>query len=308
MLRRFLFVLLLLGFVISIPYEVSAAPKKETRKERRERLKRELKEKRKQLQENTQLQNQIRISPRHKSIFESYGIEIVAENYTFSDQGKKLTQKDLDADVEHILYQFKLMGRKYVEMSKCRKIIIRGRHPKVAFARGDELHFKYMTTGAIRHELFHSFDPFTCAYRFWKSLNNENFYYVGSGRKGFFGNMTNREILCCFKNLDEFANDFTWSYAQSNHREDIASIFNHTTDLNAADKWHTRSRQSPVFRKKFFTMIANCAEAAGYEYWKNLYKFTDMELQEIRNCYIDVEKEKKLHISYTKNNFRRYGW
>ena len=59
MLRRFLFVLLLLGFVISIPYEVSAAPRKETKKERRERLKRELKEKRKQLQENTQLQNQI---------------------------------------------------------------------------------------------------------------------------------------------------------------------------------------------------------------------------------------------------------
>ena len=41
MLRRFLFVLLLLGFVISVPYEVSAAPQKETKKERRERLKRE---------------------------------------------------------------------------------------------------------------------------------------------------------------------------------------------------------------------------------------------------------------------------
>lgn len=41
MLKRFLFVLLLLGFVISVPYEVSAAPKKETRKERRERQKRE---------------------------------------------------------------------------------------------------------------------------------------------------------------------------------------------------------------------------------------------------------------------------
>ena len=41
MLKRFLFILLLLGFIISVPYEVSAAPKKETRKERRERLKRE---------------------------------------------------------------------------------------------------------------------------------------------------------------------------------------------------------------------------------------------------------------------------
>ena len=41
MLKRFLFILLLFGFVISVPYEVSAAPKKETRKERRERLKRE---------------------------------------------------------------------------------------------------------------------------------------------------------------------------------------------------------------------------------------------------------------------------
>ncbi len=38
MLKRFLFVLLLLGFVISVPYEVSAAPKKETSKERREHL------------------------------------------------------------------------------------------------------------------------------------------------------------------------------------------------------------------------------------------------------------------------------
>ena len=55
MLKRFLFVLLLLGFVISVPYEVSAAPKKETRKERRERLKREREEKRKQRQQkNTQ--------------------------------------------------------------------------------------------------------------------------------------------------------------------------------------------------------------------------------------------------------------
>ena len=55
MLKRFLFILLLLGFVISVPYEVSAAPEKETRKERRERLKREREEKRKQRQQkNTQ--------------------------------------------------------------------------------------------------------------------------------------------------------------------------------------------------------------------------------------------------------------
>ena len=55
MLKRFLFVLLLLGFVISVPYEVSAAPKKETSKERRERRRREREEKRKQRQQkNTQ--------------------------------------------------------------------------------------------------------------------------------------------------------------------------------------------------------------------------------------------------------------
>ena len=48
MLKRFLFVLLLFGFVISVPYEVSAAPKKETRKERRERLKREQEERKRQ--------------------------------------------------------------------------------------------------------------------------------------------------------------------------------------------------------------------------------------------------------------------
>ena len=51
MLKRFLFVLLLLGFVISVPYEVSAAPKKETSKERRERRRREREEKRKQRQQ-----------------------------------------------------------------------------------------------------------------------------------------------------------------------------------------------------------------------------------------------------------------
>lgn len=301
MFKRFLFILLLLGFVISVPYDVFAAPRKETKKERRERLKRELKEKRKQRQ------NQIRISPRHKSIFESYGIEIVAENYTFSDQGKKLTQKDLDADVEHILYQFKLMGRKYVEMSKCRKIVIRGSHPKVAFASGNSLHFKYRTTGAIRHELFHSFDPFNFAYRYWKSLNHEDFYYIHGGRKGIFGNMTNREILCCFNNMKRFSKAFTWSYAQSNHREDVASIFNHTTDPKAAAKWLKRSRENKIFQKKFFTIIANCAEATGYEYWKNLYDFNDAEWEQIRNSYIDVGKEKSVTINYAKRNFRRYG-
>ena len=41
MLKRFLFIFLLFGFIISIPYEVAAAPKKETKKERRERLIRE---------------------------------------------------------------------------------------------------------------------------------------------------------------------------------------------------------------------------------------------------------------------------
>ena len=40
MLKRFLFILLLLGFVISVPYDVFAAPRKETKKERRERRER----------------------------------------------------------------------------------------------------------------------------------------------------------------------------------------------------------------------------------------------------------------------------
>ena len=48
MLKRFLFIFLLFGFVISIPYEISAAPKKETRQERRERLKREREERKRQ--------------------------------------------------------------------------------------------------------------------------------------------------------------------------------------------------------------------------------------------------------------------
>ena len=47
MVRYFCFIFLLLVFFISVPCEVSAAPRKETRKERRERLKRESKAKKK---------------------------------------------------------------------------------------------------------------------------------------------------------------------------------------------------------------------------------------------------------------------
>ena len=130
MLKRFLFVFLLLGFVISVPYELNAAP----------------------------VNNKPNLLPKYKKIFQSYGIELVVENYITAGNGKILTQDDLNADIERILHQFNRMGRKYVEMSKCRKIVIRGSHPKVAFARGNSLHFKYRTTGAIRHELFHSFD------------------------------------------------------------------------------------------------------------------------------------------------------
>ena len=159
MLMRFLFVFLLLGFVISVPYELNAAP----------------------------VNNKPNLLPKYKKIFQSYGIELVVENYITAGNGKILTQDDLNADIERILHQFNRMGRKYVEMSKCRKIVIRGSHPKVAFASGNSLHFKYRTTGAIRHELFHSFDPFNFAYRYWKSLNHEDFYYIHGGRKGIFG-------------------------------------------------------------------------------------------------------------------------
>lgn len=41
MIKRLLFILSLVGFVISVPHDVFAAPKKETKKERRERLRRE---------------------------------------------------------------------------------------------------------------------------------------------------------------------------------------------------------------------------------------------------------------------------
>lgn len=58
MIKRFLFVCLTLLFFISVPYEVSAAPKKETRKERRERRKREQKSKKKQ-QRNNQYSNSL---------------------------------------------------------------------------------------------------------------------------------------------------------------------------------------------------------------------------------------------------------
>ena len=45
--KQLLFALLALTFFISVPYDVFAAPRKETKKERRERLKRESKAKKK---------------------------------------------------------------------------------------------------------------------------------------------------------------------------------------------------------------------------------------------------------------------
>ena len=105
------------------------------------------------------------VSPEMQRQFDSYGINVKVENYTKSDRGKKLTQQDLDADLEVILDHFRQVGRKYVMMSRCKTIIIRGSHPKVAFASGRTLNFKYRTAGAVRHELFHAYDPFKFAYR-----------------------------------------------------------------------------------------------------------------------------------------------
>ena len=76
-----------------------------------------------------------------------YSIDTDTNIVTFVDEiehikayEKILTQDDLNADIERILHQFNRMGRKYFEMSKCRKIVIRGRNPKVAFASGNSLH------------------------------------------------------------------------------------------------------------------------------------------------------------------------
>ena len=247
------------------------------------------------------------VSPEMQSQFDSYGINVKVENYTKSDRGKKLTQQDLDADLEVILDHFRQVGRKYVMMSRCKTIIIRGSHPKVAFASGRTLNFKYRTAGAVRHELFHSYDPFKFAYRYWKNLSGKDYFYVGGGRKGNFQNATVGEILNCFSSMSEFEDHFTWSYAQTNAREDIASIFNHTTDPATVSKWREKCRTSVIFREKFFTMIANCLEGTGEKYWNDLYHFTSEEWREIRNHRIDIPAYSGISIRYTKSDFRRYG-
>ena len=85
----------------------------------------------------------IAVSPAQKEEFARYGITVVVENYTRSDKGQLLTQKDLDDDLEIILKHFRQIGRQYVQMSRCRTIIIRGSHPKIAFASGSKINFKY---------------------------------------------------------------------------------------------------------------------------------------------------------------------
>lgn len=247
------------------------------------------------------------VSRIQKQQFAAYGIEVVIENYTKSDSGKKLTQQDLNEDLNTILKHFKEIGSKYVMMSGCRTVVLRGSHPKVAFAGNAKLNFKYRTTGAVRHELFHNFDPFKFAYRYWKSLNGPRFFYVGAGRKGIFTDASNLEILRTFSRLSEFENDFTWSYAQTNAREDIASIFNHTTDPDITDKWRKRIQTSSMFRKKFFTLIGNCIEATGEPYWDALYHFTPAEWDEIRAYRIDLSARTGISFYYTKSDLRRYG-
>ena len=250
---------------------------------------------------------EIAVSQVQKQQFAAYGIEVIVENYTKSDSGKTLTQQDLDGDLNAILAHFKEVGSKYVMMSNCRTIVLRGSHPKVAFANNSKLNFKYRTTGAIRHELFHNFDPFKFAYRYWKSLNNPKFFYVGAGRKGFFPNASNKEILHTFSSMSEFENDFTWSYAQTNAREDVASIFNHTTDPKTTDKWRKKFETSRIFRKKFFTLIGNCIEATGEQYWNTLYHFSPEEWNEIKGCRINLTAHTHISFDYTKSDLKRYG-
>jgi len=107
--------------------------------------------------------------------------------------------------------------------------------------------------------------------------------------------------------MSEFKDDFTWSYAQTNAREDIASIFNHTTDPASVDKWKTRIQKSPVFRKKFYFMVASCLESGTEKFWDDLFHFTDAQWREIRDCRIDIPRRTGLLIRYTKADPSRYG-
>ena len=252
---------------------------------------------------SNELVPELEISQKHKDIFKSYGIDIVAENYSVSPSGRRFTQQELDKDVESMIKDLKLLGRKCVMMSRTSKIFIRGKMSGGANQGWDTLNFAPGAAGAFRHEFNHNFEPFGVAYRFWSRLNNPRFVYRNVGAK-----LPYREILNMESNAMEFLGDFNERYGQETIHEDITTIFSAATHPAHSGKCLEKSRKSPSYRKKLYLLIASYSEVLSESWWEQFFDFTEEEKEQIRNSYIDVEKVRNLTIYYTKNQPQRYSW
>ena len=246
---------------------------------------------------------ELEISQKHKDIFKSYGIDIVAENYSVSPSGRRFTQQELDNDVESMIKDLKLLGRKCVMMSRTSKIFIRGSMQGGANQGWDTLNFAPGAAGAFRHEFNHNFEPFGVAYRFWSRLNNPRFVYRNVGAK-----LPYREILNMESNANEFSEDFEQRYGQETIHEDITTIFSAATDSASAARCLEKSRKSLSYRKKLYLLIASYSEVLPLEWWEQFFHFTKEEKAQIRASYIDVGKKRNLKIFYTKSKPQRYSW
>ena len=239
---------------------------------------------------------ELEISQKHKDIFKSYGLEIIAENYSVSPSGRRFTQQELDKDVESMIKDLKLLGRKCVMMSRTSKIFIRGSMSGGANQGWDTLNFAPGAAGAFRHEFNHNFEPFGVAYRFWSRLNNPRFVCRNVGAE-----LPYREVLNMESNANEFSEDFEQRYGQETIHEDITTIFSAATDSASAARCLEKSRKSLSYRKKLYLLIASYSDVLPLEWWEQFFHFTKKEKAQIRASYIDVEKERNLKIFYTKN-------
>lgn len=243
------------------------------------------------------------ISPEHRAIFKSYGLDIFTKHYSVSPSGRKFTQQELDNDVSRMIKDLKLLGRKCVMMSRTRKIFINGSMRGGANQGGDTLNFAPGAAGAFRHEFNHNFEPFGLAYHFWCKLNHKRFVY----RYGTRG-LPYREILNADSNVEEFADDFDQKYGQETIHEDITTIFASATSPASAARCLEKSRKSPAYRKKLYLLIASYLEVTTWKFWDQFFNFTPEEKKQIECSYIDVEKERGLKIFYTRNAPRRYSY
>ncbi len=246
---------------------------------------------------------ELEISQKHKDIFKSYGLEIIAENYSVSPSGRRFTQQELDKDVESMIKDLELLGEKCVRMSRTSKIFIRGSMSGGAHQSWDTLNFASGVAGAFRHEFNHNFEPFGVAYRFWSRLNNPRFVYRNVGAE-----LPYREILNIGSNANEFGEEFERRYGQETIHEDITTIFAAATHPESAARCLEKSRKSPAYRKKLYLVIASYSEVLPLEWWEQFFDFTKEEKAQIKASYIDVESERNLKIFYTKSEPQRYSW